>query len=360
MMKNLAELELKVQGKFPEVNVEPWSTLLKGIQDDLELSAHFDARSLHEAGNLLQAYSDKKARLIAAGTDIMRLMKQRYLPVLPDVLVNIKTVPNLNYVKEENEILKIGALTSLSDIEASDLVKTKCSILAETSGIVASPQIRNMATVAGSICQDLSCWYYRAARNYYNCRRKGGDSCPAREGDNRWMFSIFGAQEDCGCYATCQSDMAVTLTALGASIKTTRRIIPIEQFYTPHFPGNVLSQDEVIEEVQIPVLPPDTRAKYSKFSIRNSIDHPLVSVACLSNDSKFRVVIGGVSIAPYVVSRVQGLLCRKAVNEALAEKAAAIAAENANPMSLNVWKVQVMKALVKRTILAVAWGRAAL
>lgn len=357
-MKNLAELELKVQGKFTEADIEPWSTLLKDIQESFELSAHFDARSLHDAGSLLQVYSDKKARLIAGGTDIIRLLKQKYLPVLPDILVNIKAVPDLHYIREEDKILKIGALTRLSDVETSELIKTKHSILAETAGLVASPQIRNMATIAGSICQDLSCWYYRAAGNYYNCRRKGGDSCPAIEGDNRWMFSIFGAPEDCGCYATCQSDMAVTLAALGASVKTNSRMIPIEQFYTPHFPGNALSQNEVIEEIQIPVLPPDTRSKYSKFSIRNSIDRPLVSVACLSSSSKFRVVVGGVSIVPYVVNRVQDLLCGRDVNEALAEKAAAIAVENADPMSLNAWKIQVMKAFVKRTILAVVWGRA--
>jgi len=349
-MKRLEEL--KVKGEFYEAGIEPWETLLEGIGDALELAGHFDARTLDEASHLLQVYEHKRAKVIGGGTDILRLMRQKYILELPDVLVNIKAIPDLAYIKEENGVLKIGALTRLSDIETSELIKTKYSILAETAGVVGSPQVRNMATIAGSICQDVGCWYYRAGKDYFHCLRKGGKDCPAKVGDNRWMFSILGTPEECECYAACQSDMAITLSALSASVKTTQRIMPIERFFTPTFPGNVLNSDEIVMEIQVPALAPGTRSRYSKFSIRKSLDHPLVSVACIASDKEAKVVVGGVFITPYVVGKVADVLSGKEISKDLAEKAGEVAVENATPMSMNAWKVEVMRALVKRTILA--------
>ena len=353
---------LKVNEDSCEGSLEPWEKLLKGIKDDIGLTNHllqahkgvsrFDVQTLGEASYLLQAYGEKGVKVISGGTDILRMMKQKYTPELPGVLVNMKTIPDLTYIKEETGIMKIGALTSLSDIENSELIRTKYSILAEAAGVVGSRQIRNMATMAGSICQDLGCWYYRADKNYYYCLRKGGMHCPAKAGDNRWMFSIFGTPKECECYATCQSDMAVTLSALGASVKTTDRIIPIEQFFIPTPPGNALRSDEMITEIQIPVFSTDTKSKYSKFSIRKSLDHPLVSVACVVSDKEVRVLLGGVFVTPHRASEVEDMIRGKKINEDLAEKAGEVAVENASSMSMNAWKVEVAKTMVKRTILA--------
>lgn len=349
-MEQLAKL--KVKGEFYDTSIQPWQTILESISNELALTDHFDARTVEEASHLCRVYEYKRAKVIGGGTDILRMIKQKYLPELPEVLINIKTVPHLADIKEGNGILKIGALTRLSDIEASELVKAKYGVLAETASLVGSPQIRNMATIAGSICQDLSCWYYRAGKDYYHCWRKGGKNCPAKEGDNRWMFSIFPTPEGCECYGTCQSDMAITLSALGASIKTTQRTIPIEQFYTPTFPGHVLNPGEVITEVQVPALGPLAKAKYSKFSIRKSLDRPLVSVACVSREKETKIAIGGVSLIPYIADRVADLINGKKISEKLAEKAGQVAVKDAAPMSMNAWKVEVTKNLVKRTILA--------
>ncbi len=330
---------------------EMWETPLAKIVDDIKLASHFDARTLEDASYLLRTYEGEGVKVIGGGTDILRMIRQKYTPEVPKVLINIKAIPELAYIKEENGLLKIGALTCLSDIEASELIKTKYSILAETAGVVGSPQIRNMATIAGSICQDLGCWYYKAHKNYYHCLRKGGTNCPAKEGDNRWMFSILGVPTECECYATCQSDMAVTLSALDALVKTTQRIIPIDQFYTPTYPGNVLQPDEIITEIQLPTLA-RIRGKYLKFSIRKSLDHPLISVACVGNDTRVKVVVGGVFITPYNAKEAEDVIRGRKISEDLAEKAGNIAVKNAVPMSMNAWKVQVMKVLVKRAILA--------
>ncbi len=332
--------------------VELWETMLEGISDNIGFTSHFNARTLDEASYLLRAHQEKRAKVISGGIDVLRLMKQKYTTELPGVLVNIKTIPDLAYIKEEAGVLKIGALTSLTDIETSELVKARYSILAETAGIVGSPQVRNMVTIAGNICQDLGCWYYRASKNYFPCLRKGGGDCYAKDGDHRWMFSIFGAPKECKCYATCQSDIAITLSALSASIKTTQRTIPIEQFYIPTYPGNVLESDEIITEILIPSLSADTRAKYSKFSIRKSFDHPLMSVACVADGKEAKIVIGGVFITPHDANEVAGIIRGKKINEDLAAEAGEIAVKNAIPMSMNAWKVEVTKVLVKRTILA--------
>lgn len=342
------------------VGLELWEKLRRNVGDDIGLFhllqthngiSHFDARTLDEASHLLRA--TRTAKVISGGTDILRMMEQKYIPGLPNILVNIKTVPNLVYVKEEAEALNIGSLTSLSDIEASQLIKTKCSILAEAAGMVGSPQIRNMATIAGSICQDLGCWYYRAGKNYYHCLRKGGANCPAIEGDNRWMFSIFGTPKECQCHATCQSDMAITLSALSTCVKTTQRTIPIDQFFLPIPPGNVLRPDEIITEIHIPTFSAGTKAKYLKFSIRKSLCHPLISVACVVSDTDAKVVLGGVFITPYRAKEAEDLIKdAKKIDHDLADKAGEIALTNVAPMSMNAWKMEVTKTLIKRAILA--------
>ncbi|MFC2018404.1 FAD binding domain-containing protein [Chloroflexota bacterium] len=333
--------------------VAPWEKLLDGVSSDIELLTHYNASTTEKARRLLRQNAARRARIISGGTDILRILRIKYLPELPATLVNIKTIPALTYIKEESGTLKIGALTRLSDIEHSELIRTQCPILAETAAVVASPQVRNMATIAGSICQDPCCWYYRADKNYFHCWRKGGDSCPAQEGDNRWMFTIFASPQGDECHAACQSDMAITLAALGASVKTTRRTIPLAEFYTLNPPGNVLEADELITEIQVPSLAPQTRVKYLKFAIRKSIDHPLVSVACITDDRETRIAIGGVSLSPYRPKEAEDLIMGKKPDSELAQKAGELAVRNATPMSMNDWKVQVAKTLVARAILGI-------
>jgi xanthine dehydrogenase YagS FAD-binding subunit len=350
-MDRIIDLQRKVQGKKHDIDVGGWERLLEGIQDGLESVSHVNARTADEAGNLIRRYIDKRARVIAGGTDVLRLLKQKYLPALPEMLVDIKTITGLSYIKEDGGLLKIGALTGISDIESNELINRRYRILAEAAGVLASPQVRNMATVAGSILQDIHCWYYRADKDYFHCFRKGGDFCPAKEGDNRWMYSIYGAADECECYAACQSDMAVALTALHASVRTTKRTIPLEKLYTPVYPGNILDADEVVTEVQVAVPAQGTRTKYSKFSIRKSIDRPLVSVACAAGDTYTRIVVGGVYTKPYIDAGIEELLDGRILSADLAGKAGEVITRHAMPMSRNEWKVSVTGAMVKRALL---------
>ena len=154
---------------------------------------HVDARTGNEAVRLLQKY-EGKAKLIAGGTDLLGTLKDRILPEYPEAIINIKTIPGLDYIKEDAQGLKIGALTRLADIAESPMVRGKYRLVAEAAEAVATPQIRNMGTIGGNLCQDLRCWYYRYPHQIGGrilCYLKGDKGCHALTGENQY-HSIFG------------------------------------------------------------------------------------------------------------------------------------------------------------------------
>ncbi|GAG76191.1 unnamed protein product, partial [marine sediment metagenome] len=212
---------------------------------------YFNARTIGEAVLLLDDH--KEAKIIAGGVDLTRLMKNEV--VAPKVLVNIGTIPDLAYITEDAEGLKIGPLTTITDIATSAIIRDRYSLLAEAAHSVSSPQIRNMVTIGGNLCQDVNCWYYRMppvnGRTFF-CYRKGGITCYAVVGDNRYHAIIGGDK----CHAVCQSDMAPALVALDAKVKiaspSEEKIIPLEEFYLPL--GNILKPNELITELQVRFL----------------------------------------------------------------------------------------------------------
>lgn len=152
---------------------------------------HINASTVEEATSILRQ-SKGRAEIIAGGTDLLGQVKDDILPEYPEVLVNIKTIPGLDYIKEEDRTLKIGALTRLEDIANDETVKHKYATLAEAAHRTASPHIREMGTIGGNICQSTRCWYYWVPSNRFNCMRKGGRVCYAITGEERY-HSIFGA-----------------------------------------------------------------------------------------------------------------------------------------------------------------------
>lgn len=133
---------------------------------------HINALAVDEAVSILNQY-EGKAKIIAGGTDLLGQIKNRIHPIIPEVLVNIKTISNLEYIKEDDEGLKIGPLIKLRDIASHPIIKERYTALAQAAYAVASPQIKVMATIGGNLCQDIRCWYYRAPKNYFYCLRKG-------------------------------------------------------------------------------------------------------------------------------------------------------------------------------------------
>jgi len=308
---------------------------------------HTNAKTLAEAKTAL---AGGKATIIAGGTDLMGRLKDNILPTYPASVINVKTIPGLDYIKEEAGVLKIGATTRLADIAASPVINQKYTALAQAAGRVATPHVRDMGTIGGNLAQLHRCWYFRKPENRFNCIRKGGTTCFAMTGDNRY-HSIFGAVNK--CIAVNISDTAPALIALNASIVTNTRKINAENFWDVKIPENtVLAPGEIITEIQVPTPPAGAKSAFLKFAIRKSIDFPIVNCAVLVGGGAPRIALNAVAPKPYRAAKAEAAIAGKPINEANAEAAGAAAMEDAKPLPATKYKVQIAKTLVKRALLA--------
>jgi NADPH-dependent glutamate synthase beta subunit-like oxidoreductase/CO/xanthine dehydrogenase FAD-binding subunit len=170
---------------------------------------HVGVKSLDEASALVGSYR-KRAVVVAGGTDLLGILKDAVHPVYPQVLIDLKAIEGLDFIREDESGIRIGALATLSDIARSSTVRGKHPMLAEAAHAVASPQLRNMGTIGGNICQEPRCWYYRNPDNTFHCLRKGGDKCNAMTGENRF-HSIFGSMRvgSPGCSMNCPDNIDI-------------------------------------------------------------------------------------------------------------------------------------------------------
>lgn len=318
--------------------------------------AHRSVQSIEEAVDILHIY-EGKAKLNAGGTDLLSILKDEILPSYPELILDIKTIRDLDYIRESDGVLRIGALARLSDVADSPLVRRKAPALAQAALAVGSPQLRKMGTIGGNLCQDVRCWYYRYPLGLggpLQCARKGKGPCLAVSGDNRY-HAIMGAKK---CFAVCPSDTAVALACLGARVivvgKKGERTIDIVDFYNPM--GNALAEDEILKETAVPVQEKPQRQTFLKFTLRQSIDFAVVSAAvkmALENNTctDARIVLGAVSAGPLVAPETGSILTGQRINEELAAAAAESALRSARPLSKNAYKIDIAKTLIKRAIL---------
>ncbi len=319
---------------------------------------HINARTLDEAVSSLRRYGGR-AGIIAGGTDLLGKMKDEILPVYPEALINIKTIAGLDFMKEDAGVLRIGALTRLEDIAGESVVREKYAALAQAAARTASPHIRQMGTIAGNLCQDVRCWYYRNPKNRFPCLRKGGGKCYAIDGDNRY-HSIMGGSVEGGCYAVHPSDTAPALIALNARVVTTKRTVGLEDFFQVGVAKTIiLDADEIVTEIQIPTPASGAKSAFLKFAIRKSIDFPIVNCASGIQFSKgkvadARICLNAVWVRPYRAVKAEKIILKKKIDQDLAESAGNAAVSEAKPMEHNGYMVPIAKALVKRSILACA------
>jgi xanthine dehydrogenase YagS FAD-binding subunit len=267
-------------------------------------------------------------------------------------VINIKTVvPALDYIKEEGGMLKIGAATRLADIAADSTVQRTYTALSQAASRVATPHVRDMGTLGGNIAQLHRCWYFRKPENRFDCIRKGGGTCFAMTGDNRY-HSIFGAEN--GCIAVHPSDTAPALIALNAKVVTNKRTVEAENFFEVNKPkSTVLASDEFIREIQIPAPPAGAKSAFIKFAFRKSIDFPIVNCAVMVGGDSPRICLNAVAPKPYRAVKAEAAIAGKPINEANAEAAgeAAVADASSFPEAAQ-FKKQIAKVMVKRALLA--------
>ena len=320
---------------------------------------NIDVKSVREAVNLLQKFHQEKksAAVVAGGSEYLQLMKDRV--VTPQYLINLKTIPGLNYIREDRSGFRIGALATLTEIEEHKGIQEKLLFLSEAAGEAASPQIRNSGTIGGNICQRPFCWYFRTAN--FTCLRKGGEICYAVAGDNRYHAILGGGPS----YIVHPSDLAPPLVALGARIKIAgpagEKTIPLEKFFVlpqvDYKRENILGPGEIVTEIQIPHPKPGSKGFYHKVRERQAWDHAIVSVSTVVESSggtvrDTRVVLGGVAPIPWRAPKAEAFLRGKRVDENVAQKAGEIALDGARPMKDNIYKVGLAKSLIQRALVA--------
>jgi xanthine dehydrogenase YagS FAD-binding subunit len=305
-----------------------------------------------------------QVEVLAGGTDLLALMKDDV--VHPKRIVNIKQIKEMSGVKQTPQGLRIGALITLGELADDVNVVKDYPALAEALNDAASPQIRNMATLGGNLCQRPRCWYFRGGFGLLAKSESGKDL--VTDGENRY-HAILG--NDGPAKFVSPSTIVPVLVAYGASIRLIGpkgpREFPLEQFYmipkTETEREHDLKPNEILAEV---ILPSSHAMKVAHYEIRQkqAFDWPLAvaAVGLTINGSSVqsaRVVIGYVAPIPWRSAEAERALVGKSLSEDAAKAAAEAALQNATPLSHNAYKVQLAKVAVKRAILKAASGGAA-
>jgi len=313
-------------------------------------------KSLKEA---IDQLSSKGSRVHAGGTDLLGCLRD-------DVFKAGKLV-SLGQLKELRGItpmsdggLRIGALTTLTEIANSKMIRETYPGLARAASEVASPQLRNQGTLGGNLCQKPRCWYYRAD---FHCMRKGGDKCFAPQGENQF-HCVFGGNM---CYIVNPSDTAPALVAFEASVRAAgprgTRTIPLGKFHVP--PGEDVEKETVLEPNEILtdiVLPPPgqgVRSSYRKVRARQSWDFALAGVALVirfnrKQVEKARVVLSGAAPVPWRSVAVEEVVTGKELNAETVAKAVEAVVKNAEPLKHNGYKLALFRGIVEEELTAIA------
>jgi xanthine dehydrogenase YagS FAD-binding subunit len=307
----------------------------------------------------------KNGRYLGGGIDLLGEMKD-YI-VSPEVLVALKMPDSKEKVLPVSKVLQIESKNSEplwidSEITMASLaehpdIKAKFPGLAEAAAEVGSPQIRNVATLAGNLLQHSRCWYYRQPDIV--CLKRGGETCYAKNGENKYS-SLFSG---CACISPVVSNTAIALAALDARVHLhqDKKSIPlsIAELYSDAWniptAHNSLKTSDLVDGIIVPTA--RTRSAYRQMSEKREFDWAMVSCAAAGNvtDGKIthaRVVLGAVAPVPYMVEEANQYLEGKELNEQSASKAADIILADARPLEHNGYKVPLAHTLIRRTVLA--------
>lgn len=308
-----------------------------------------------DAQKLLQQYGSD-AWIMAGGLDSFDWLKDRIKK--PKVLVDLSGIDELKGIRETNDGVEIGAMTTLTEIAHSPVIKSKYGVLAEAVHLVASPQIRNQGTLGGNVSQDARCWYYRDG---WPCYRAGGNICYADTpvGRNR-EHAIFGANR---CVAVHPSDSAPALVALDAKfvILTPKgeKVVDAEDYFVgpeldiTHL--NIIQPGEMLTAIRIPNTWAGAKFYFEKVRDRNVWDFPLMNVASAmklsgGNIDSIRIAVNAVSPKPMRLKAVEAAVRGKPASPETGEMAGKLAVQGAVPLQFNAYKIPLMRNLVKRAI----------
>jgi len=312
--------------------------------------------SVKQALGLLSA-NWGEAEILAGGTDLLALMKD-YV-VTPKRVINIKQLPGMHAISAERDELRIGALVTLDRIADAAQIRRDYPALAQCVADAASPQIRNMATIGGNLCQRPRCWYFRNGMGLLP-RTADGKSLVV-EGDNRY-HAILGNEGP--AYFVSPSTIAPMLIAYGTRLHVTGptgdREVDVEKFFRIPRSENEREHDLKANELITAVVVPSAKGvRAASYEVRQraSFDWPLATaaVALQMNGSAVRsarIVMGAVAPVPWVSQEAAEAIAGKSIDERTAGAAGEAAVSKARPLRHNDYKVKLAAVAVKRALLA--------
>ena len=319
------------------------------------------AKSTQQAVGMLSSQWGE-TEILAGGTDLLSLMKDDV--IAPKRVINIKEIPDLAGISYGTRGLRIGALTKLIDIVENPAVRQHYPKLAEDVSDAASPQIRNMATIGGNLCQRPRCWYFRNGLGLL--AQQDGKSL-VTDGDNRY-HAILG--NDGPAYFVSPSTIAPMLVALNAKVRIAgpsgSREVDLEKFY--RIPASEserehdLKPNEIVTDVLVPLPRVDTKVGNYEVRQKAAFDWPFATAVAVvwmkgSTIENARIVMGAVAPVPWVSQEAAQAMIGKPLNEQTASAAAAASVAKARPLSQNGFKIKLAGVAVKRAILAAAGQR---
>jgi xanthine dehydrogenase YagS FAD-binding subunit len=313
-----------------------------------------DAKSVEEAVSLLSADESGKTIAKAGGMDLLDLIKEGI--IAPARIVNLQRIDALRGVQlDDSSGLRLGALATLAEIANHASIRQRYPALAAAAAHAATPQVRNAATIGGNLLQRPRDWYFRNEL-FHAARNEVGR-------EQSQYGAIFDNAKTTMVHA---STPATALLAYGASVhvvgrSSTSRTIALGDFLLPpDFDRNrdtTLGRDELVTHISVPPLAANTHAAYHKQTERDSYDWPICDAAVvltLANRKveAARIVVGAVAPVPRRMTASEELLRGREIDEALAAEAGRAAARGATPTEKNSYKVPVLQAVIRRTILA--------
>ncbi|HAC05799.1 MAG: xanthine dehydrogenase family protein subunit M [Gemmatimonadetes bacterium] len=326
--------------------------MMKDMMSGFEL---YQPADVDDAIQLIDRYGNRGWKL-AGGYDSLDWFKNRGKG--PEAVIDLEGLDALKGIRETTDGVEIGALTTLTEVERSPLLRDRYGLLADAARRVASPQIRNAGTLGGNLSQDTRCWYYRYG---VDCYRAGGNTCyaAAPEAMNR-EHALFGASR---CVAVTPSDTAPALVALDAEmvVRNARgeRVIPAADFFMEPSVDiqrmTVLDPDDLLTAIRLPASWAGADFYFEKVADRKSWDFALVSVAAAFRTSgaqidEASIVCGAVQCIPRRLHDVEVLISGRTRNEETAALAGAEAIRGAEPLDYNHFKIPLMENLVKRAV----------
>ncbi|PYY19059.1 MAG: molybdopterin dehydrogenase [Acidobacteria bacterium] len=312
-------------------------------------------------GLLGQQWGD--AEVLAGGSDLLALMKDDI--VHPKRLVNVKELPELRGITfNASRGLRIGSLMTLSEISEDAQVKEHHPMLAHAAGEAASPQIRNVATIGGNMCQRPRCWWFRNGFGLLATAPDGKSL--VLQGDNRY-HAILG--NDGPAYFVSPSSLAPALIAYNARIRLFGpkgpREIPLEKFFVIPKSENEREHDlrpnEIVTDVIVPAPPSGVKASHYEVRQKAAFDWPYATASVvldMNGDTvrSARVVMSHVAPIPWVSNEAAQALAGKTISEQTADAAGAAAVANAKSLGRNKYKIKLAHVAVKRAVLQAAKG----